>query len=124
MAMAINLDFFAQTITVGSITAIWWIQLSTAIISGLAFSTFLTLILIPVMLSLPTNVVNLFSRTQTKAETQTQSEVAMSEPTHEVITVEVDDETNVTPMPNKKKTAKKAGKPKSPPSDDVLEAAE
>jgi multidrug efflux pump len=58
MALTINLNFFAQTITVGSITAIWWVQLSTAIISGLAFSTLLTLILIPVMLSLPTNIVN------------------------------------------------------------------
>ena len=58
MAMQVNLDFFAQTISVGSITAIWWVQLSIAIISGLAFSTILTLFLIPVMLAFPTNVVN------------------------------------------------------------------
>lgn len=53
MATAINLDFFTQTIAVGSITAIWWIQLSTAVISGLAFSTILTLVMIPVMIALP-----------------------------------------------------------------------
>ena len=58
MAMQVNLDFFAQTISIGSITAIWWVQLSIAIISGLAFSTILTLFLIPVMLAFPTNVVN------------------------------------------------------------------
>ena len=61
MALAINFDFLSQTITVGSITAIWWIQLSTAIISGLAFSTLLTLVLIPVMLTLPTNIANAFT---------------------------------------------------------------
>ncbi|MEO0328122.1 MAG: efflux RND transporter permease subunit [Pseudomonadota bacterium] len=59
MALTVNLDFISQTISVGSITAIWWVQLSTAIISGLAFSTLLTLILIPVMLTLPTNIVSL-----------------------------------------------------------------
>ncbi|WP_099866319.1 efflux RND transporter permease subunit [Pararhizobium haloflavum] len=56
MALQINMDFFSQTIVVGGITAIWWVQLSTAIISGLAFSTLLTLVFIPVMLALPSNV--------------------------------------------------------------------
>ena len=62
MALAVNLDFFTQTIIVGSITSTWWIQLSTAIISGLAFSTLLTLVLIPVMLTLPVNFGELFGR--------------------------------------------------------------
>ncbi len=57
MAMETNLNFFTQTITIGSITAIWWTQLATAIISGLAFSTLLTLIVIPSALALPTNIV-------------------------------------------------------------------
>ena len=59
MALSTNFDFINQVISIGSITSIWWIQLSTAIISGLAFSTLLTLILIPVMLTLPTNIVEL-----------------------------------------------------------------
>ena len=58
MALQINLNFFSQVISVGSITAIWWVQLSTAIISGLAFSTLLTLVMIPVLLTLPLNLVN------------------------------------------------------------------
>ena len=62
MALTINLNFFSQIISVGSITAVWWVQLSTAIISGLAFSTLLTLVLIPVMLTLPINVVDLVKR--------------------------------------------------------------
>jgi len=61
MATQINLDFFNQVTAVGSITAIWWVQLSTAIISGLAFSTLLTLIMIPVMIAAPSVWANSFS---------------------------------------------------------------
>ncbi len=53
MALQINLDFFNHTIQLGSITSIWWVQLSTAIIFGLGFATVITLILTPVMLALP-----------------------------------------------------------------------
>jgi len=53
MAMMINIDFFSRTISQGGVTAIWWVQLSTAVIFGLAFSTLLTLILIPTLLALP-----------------------------------------------------------------------
>ena len=53
MATQINLNFIDQVITQGGITAIWWIQLSTAIIFGLAFSTILTLLLIPTLLAMP-----------------------------------------------------------------------
>lgn len=62
MATQINFNFFDQVIAVGGVTAIWWVQLSTAIISGLAFSTFLTLIVIPSMLAMPSNVARVFSR--------------------------------------------------------------
>ncbi|MCV6548695.1 MAG: efflux RND transporter permease subunit [Cohaesibacter sp.] len=54
MATEVNFNFFERIISVGSITATWWVQLSTAVISGLAFSTILTLILIPVLLAFPT----------------------------------------------------------------------
>jgi multidrug efflux pump len=53
MATQVNFNFFDRVISVGSITAAWWVQLSTAVISGLAFSTLLTLILIPVLLAFP-----------------------------------------------------------------------
>ncbi|WMS42320.1 efflux RND transporter permease subunit [Acuticoccus sp. MNP-M23] len=59
MATQVNLDFFSRTVAVGGITSIWWVQLSTAIIAGLAFSTVLTLVVVPVMLALPET----FSRT-------------------------------------------------------------
>ena len=54
MALQVNLDFFTRTIQVGSITSIWWVQLSTAIIFGLGFATLLTLILTPTLIALPT----------------------------------------------------------------------
>ena len=54
MALQINMNFFDRTVTVGSITSIWWVQLSTAIIFGLGFSTMLTLVLTPALLALPT----------------------------------------------------------------------
>lgn len=57
MALQINMNFFEQTIAYGGITSVWWVQLSTAVIFGLAFSTLLTLIFIPSMLALPANIV-------------------------------------------------------------------
>ena len=56
MATEVNLDFITRTIVVGGITSTWWIQLSTAIISGLAVSTVLTLVVIPTMLAMPANI--------------------------------------------------------------------
>ncbi|MEJ8476053.1 efflux RND transporter permease subunit [Roseibium algae] len=53
MATQINFDFFNQVTAYGGITSVWWVQLSTAVISGLAFSTILTLVMIPVMIALP-----------------------------------------------------------------------
>ena len=56
MALQINMNFFDRVISYGGITSVWWVQLSTAVISGLDFSTILTLIMIPSMLALPANV--------------------------------------------------------------------
>ena len=38
---------------IGGPVAVWWVQLSTAIIFGLGFSTLLTLVLVPVLLAAP-----------------------------------------------------------------------
>jgi len=62
MATQVNFDFFNRVVAVGGITSIWWVQLSTAIIAGLAFSTLLTLLLVPVLLSMPTNFAELYHR--------------------------------------------------------------
>ncbi|MBI1261884.1 MAG: AcrB/AcrD/AcrF family protein [Rhizobiales bacterium] len=53
MALQINLDFAGRDVVIGGPVAVWWVQLSTAIIFGLGFSTLLTLILVPVLLAAP-----------------------------------------------------------------------
>lgn len=108
MALAINLDFLTQTISVGSITAIWWVQLSTAIISGLAFSTLLTLILIPVMLTLPTNVVNIATRLAAKAtQAKATAEAELEEAQTQSPDVKTEKPDNVTRLQKKKKATSK-----------------
>ncbi|MCF3935136.1 efflux RND transporter permease subunit [Acuticoccus sp. M5D2P5] len=69
MATQVNLDFFTRTVAVGGITAIWWVQLSTAIIAGLAFSTILTLVVVPVMLAMPETVSRALARARGRAWT-------------------------------------------------------
>ena len=53
MALQINMDFFGRTIQIGSVTSIWWVQLSTSIIFGLGFATLITLVLTPTLLAAP-----------------------------------------------------------------------
>ena len=62
MATQINFSFFDQVTAVGGITAIWWVQLSTAVISGLAFSTILTLVMVPVLIAAPSTWVQTYRR--------------------------------------------------------------
>ncbi len=53
MALQININFIERQISFGGITSVWWVQLATAIIFGLGFSTVLTLVLTPILLALP-----------------------------------------------------------------------
>ena len=62
MAIQASVDVFNRTVQLGEPTAAWWVQLSTAIIFGLGFSTLLTLILVPVMLTLPDTMRQRFQR--------------------------------------------------------------
>jgi multidrug efflux pump len=109
MALSVNLDFINRVITLDAINAIWWVQLSTAIIFGLAFSTLLTLVLTPVMLSLPSNITRRWRRwrgTETVEEPDTAS----------VDAVAPEDEAPVRRRPKRQ--------PKTPPPDSLPEAAE
>jgi multidrug efflux pump len=54
MALGINFAFFSRTLEIGGLSGGWWSNLTTAVISGLSFSTLLTLILIPTLLAAPT----------------------------------------------------------------------
>ena len=53
MALHANINVITRFIDIGAPEGFWWVQFSTAIISGLGFSTLLTLIIIPVMITLP-----------------------------------------------------------------------
>ena len=53
MATQVTFDFIGRDVLVGGITSSWWVQMSTAIIFGLSFSTILTLVLLPTLLVMP-----------------------------------------------------------------------
>ncbi|HEY5238932.1 MAG TPA: efflux RND transporter permease subunit [Rhizomicrobium sp.] len=53
MMFAVEIDFATREVTFGGPNASMWIQLSTAIVFGLAFSKMITLGLVPAMLALP-----------------------------------------------------------------------
>ena len=53
MMLAIEINFWTRQVTVGGPNGMMWIQLSTAIVFGLAFSKMITLGLVPAMLALP-----------------------------------------------------------------------
>ena len=52
MVTQVNIDFISRDITVGAPSTQWWVQLATAIVFGLTFSTILTLIVTPSALML------------------------------------------------------------------------
>ncbi|MGD2133495.1 MAG: efflux RND transporter permease subunit [Maricaulaceae bacterium] len=56
MVFMINADFIAGRITFGGTSAEWWVPLASAVVWGLGFSTFLTLILTPALLAVPARI--------------------------------------------------------------------
>lgn len=47
MVLQLNIDFVSRSVSYGAPSTQWWVQLSTAIVFGLTFSTILTLIVTP-----------------------------------------------------------------------------
>ena len=56
MVFQINADFAHGVISIGGPASEWWVQLSSAVVWGLGFSTLLTLILTPVLLGAPSRL--------------------------------------------------------------------
>ncbi|MFS2319020.1 efflux RND transporter permease subunit [Maricaulis sp. D1M11] len=56
MVFQINADFAHGQISIGGPASEWWVQLSSAVVWGLGFSTLLTLILTPVLLGVPSRL--------------------------------------------------------------------
>ncbi len=50
MVLQMNVDFIGRSVSVGAPSTQWWVQLSTAVAFGLAFSTVLTLVVTPAAL--------------------------------------------------------------------------
>jgi len=53
MALNIELDFVRREIVVGGLAGFFFVHLSAALVSGLLFSTVLTLVMVPVMITAP-----------------------------------------------------------------------
>ncbi|MEM9139213.1 MAG: efflux RND transporter permease subunit, partial [Pseudomonadota bacterium] len=51
MMLATSLDFASGTMVVGTPTALWWVQLATAVVWGLGLATVLTLVVTPAALA-------------------------------------------------------------------------
>ena len=62
MVLQVNIDFINRAVSHGAPSTQWWVQLSTAIVFGLSFSTILTLIVTPSALMLREQFVNLKNR--------------------------------------------------------------
>lgn len=58
MAAQVSINIFSRETEYITPISFWWVQLATAIIFGLGFSTLLTLILIPVLIDLPNRIRN------------------------------------------------------------------
>jgi multidrug efflux pump len=56
MMFAVEIDFLKRSVSVGAPNAAFWVQLSTAVVFGLAFSKMITLGLVPAMLAMPVRV--------------------------------------------------------------------
>lgn len=52
MVLQLNIDFVNRDVTMGAPSTQWWVQLATAIVFGLTFSTILTLVVTPSALML------------------------------------------------------------------------
>ncbi len=53
MVFEFDVDWIHRTVGIGNEISSWWVQLATALVSGLAFATLLTLVLTPVLLAAP-----------------------------------------------------------------------
>jgi len=68
MMYQLNVNFRDGIIGVGGGSSEWWVQLSTAVVFGLGFSTVMTLIVTPVWLAAPEKIGRFFKRIFSRSE--------------------------------------------------------
>lgn len=73
MALNIEFDFIRREIVVGGLSGSWFVHLSAALVSGLLFSTTLTLVMVPVMVTAPSVVWGNIKRWTGKDKTTTEA---------------------------------------------------
>jgi multidrug efflux pump subunit AcrB len=85
LAIGMNIDFYGMYLRLepnfywGGEQATWWGPMAIAVIAGLTFATFLTLVLVPVMYSLTDEVADFFERHFTHRRDEEKLEEAMHE---------------------------------------------
>ncbi len=62
MVLQLNIDFISREVSYGAPSTQWWVQLSTAVVFGLSFSTVLTLIVTPAALMFRENAARFLGR--------------------------------------------------------------
>lgn len=62
MVLQMNIDFFSREVSIGAPSTQWWVQLATAVASGLVFSTVLTLIVTPAALMAQDKITRAFGK--------------------------------------------------------------
>jgi multidrug efflux pump len=80
MVLQISVDIYQLDISIGSPTSYFWKPLSTAIVAGLGFSTFLTLIVTPAALALPVHLKRWVRNAQNQSLNQTPDDSAVAPP--------------------------------------------
>ena len=86
LAVGMNIDFYGMYLRLepnfywGGEQATWWGPMAIAVIAGLTFATFLTLILVPVMYSLTDDVADFFERHFTHRRDDEKLEEELREP--------------------------------------------
>jgi multidrug efflux pump len=66
MAVGVSVDLIGREIEVGGPVASFWVQLASAIVSGLTFATMLTLVVTPAMLMVPEAIRDIHSKVKAR----------------------------------------------------------
>ena len=79
MVLQINIDIFTREVSMGAPSTQWWVQLATAVVSGLTFATVLTLVVTPCLLVVGANTSKRLEdrRARRAARAMTQAEEAV-----------------------------------------------
>ncbi|WP_430437205.1 efflux RND transporter permease subunit [Oceanibaculum nanhaiense] len=77
MVLQMNIDFISREVSIGAPSTQWWVQLSTAIVFGLAFATVLTLVITPSALKVRANVSDWRKNRRQKREEKKASALAV-----------------------------------------------